>query len=211
MGSRVPAPRRGLGEGREQNPRLLAGVWGGAAPPAGGCVLGQESPPRLPGKRGPPRAPALGGPARPADAVLAPRAHARVLPTRSSRTFPARPAPQPSDSPSPRRRGKRMPSGRRFWGRQTCRNRAGGVGRGFAPYAGGSAPRPPGPGLGPGEQSEAVGGSPLPRILGDPLPQTGKRRLIHLSMGRAYRRVLVSEFTINTQKHRKGSVWLRKG
>lgn len=104
-----------------------------------------------------------------------------------------------------------MPSGRRFWGRQTCRNRAGGVGRGFAPYAGGSAPRPPGPGLGPGEQSEAVGGSPLPRILGDPLPQTGKRRLIHLSMGRAYRRVLVSEFTINTQKHRKGSVWLRKG
>ena len=107
---------------------------------------------------------------------------------------------------------------------RTCPNRTRGIGPGLEPHPGGRSGDRPGPGLRAklGGPRSATGWAPrallrqpaAPRFGGTgrgPLPQPRRGRLIHLSMGRAHRSVLVTEFTVNAQRHQKGSVWLGKG
>lgn len=112
-------------------------------------------------------------------------------------------------------------------GRLTCPNRTGGICRGLAPRHGWrERPRPTRPRapcqtssaararrraglreLSQGSRQQTASEAPG----GVPLPQPRRGRLIHLSMGRAHRRALVTEFSVNAQRHQKGSVWLGKG
>ena len=147
--SRVPASSRGRGgKGCRKTP-----AWEGAALSADRCVLrpgsgGRVSPPRIKGKQEPLLTPALSVPPQPACPGRAPRTQTRVLSTRSSRTFPARPrralpphapASQPLESPLPHLSpfpwcGKETAEQGRpeclLRGRRTSPNRAGGIGYG---------------------------------------------------------------------------------
>lgn len=171
---------------------------------------------------------------QPAGSGLAPRAHTRVLSARTSGTSPSRPRrahlppapastpsrrPFPSRSPLPRLGKKPAAPGRPdhlLGGQRTCPSRARGIGHGLAPHPGRSARRPtragaPRPAGLRGARPEAAAGS-RGFGVGCFLPaQPGRGRLIHLWVGRAHRRVLVTEFTINVQKDQKGSVWLGNG
>lgn len=156
---------------------------------------------------------------------------------RGSRTFPAHPrcprpphapasesfeTPLPHLSPSPGA-GRKLPS----WGVLTAPSEAGEPPTNCAGRIGGASSHPTPVGAprdrrrSPRQARRRAGlRGVLPRqpaapcFRGSrwgPLPLPGRGRLIHLSTGRAHRRVLVTGFTVNAQKHQKGgaSGWER--
>lgn len=154
---------------------------------------------------------------------LSPHARGALDPRTSQRRSPSRLVSLSRVQKDGCRAGAPWPPSR--WPRNLPKPRVKGSGRRAAPSPGGSARDRPGPGLwrraprwelgsglGSGEFSQGSRQLPASEAPGGgPLPHPGRGRLIHLSMGRAHRRVLVTEFTVNAQKHQKGSVWLGEG